>query len=196
MSGLERAVGPRASFLSPMMLKVGDNRPLPSMLLRGRSCDWNCSRKRSVVPQQSPHVLTPRTRSCKNGPATSPPCEVAYSIRHEHARQQATCGIKLATAGDSPTACGRIDLPLRTSPTAPTRTCTTDMPTRGSPQRPRTERSRAHPMSIRPVTLRSVSERGTMWPMIRWTCAHVEGANPTGRRSEQPARRAVKHAHS
>ena len=33
-------------------------------------------------------------------------------------------------------------------------------------------------MSIRPVTLRSASERGTMWPMIRWTCAHVEGANP------------------
>ncbi len=69
-------------------------------------------------------------------------------------------------------------------------------PTRGSPQRPRTERSRAHPMSIRPVTLRSESKRWTMWPMIRWTCAHVEGANPTGRRTEQPARRAVKHAHS
>ena len=48
----------------------------------------------------------------------------------------------------------------------------------GSPQRPRTERSRAHPMSIRAVTQRSVSERGTMWPMIRRTCAHVAGANP------------------
>ena len=35
-------------------------------------------------------------------------------------------------------------------------------------------------MSIRPVTLRSESERGTMWPMIRWTCAHVEGANQSG----------------
>ncbi len=74
MSGLERAVGLRASFLSPMMLKVGGTRPLPSMLFRGRSFDCG-SRKRSV-PRQSTTFsvsLNPSSRSCTNGPATSPP---------------------------------------------------------------------------------------------------------------------------
>ncbi len=52
MSGLEQALGLRASFLFPMMLKVGDTRPLPSMLFRGRNFDC-CSRKRPV-PRQSP----------------------------------------------------------------------------------------------------------------------------------------------
>jgi len=52
MSGLERAVGPCAPFLSSEMLKVGGTRPLPSMLLTGRNFDC-CCRKRSV-PRQSP----------------------------------------------------------------------------------------------------------------------------------------------
>ncbi len=74
MSGLERAVWLRASFLSPMMLKVGDTRPLPSMLLTGRNFDCNCSRKRPV-PRQSPTFSISTlvgTRRCKNGPTTSP----------------------------------------------------------------------------------------------------------------------------